>query len=110
MQARAAGGCKSGQGVGARHKASAPDTGAWIRPLALSFERLFLGTIRTVFNFLSQVIACRVMWQLLPRLAEILLGTDPSLSDHELLVWFPPAGISPRTPVLRVAELPTSCT
>lgn len=110
MQARAAEGCKSGQSVGARHKASAADARAWIRPLALSFERPFLGAIRTVFNFLSQVIACWMMWQLLPRLAEILLCTDPSLGDHELLVWFSPAGISSRTPVLGVVALPKPCT
>lgn len=98
--------------MGARHKASAADTGAWIELLALSFERLFRGggPIRIVFNFLSQVIACWVMWQLLPRLAEILLCTDPTLGDHELLAWFPAAGISTRTPVLGVAALPASCT
>lgn len=99
--------------MGARHKASAADTGAWIELLALSFERLFLGgggAIRIVFNFLSQVIACWVMWQLLLRLAEILLCADPTLGDHELLAWFPPAGISARTPVLGVAALPASCT
>lgn len=68
------------------------------------------GAIRIVFNFLSQVIACWVMWQLLPRLAEILLCADPTLGDHELLAWFPPAGISARTPVLGVAAFPASCT
>lgn len=99
--------------MGARHKASAAYTGAWIELLALSFERPFRGgggPIRIVFNFLSQVIACWVMWQLLLRLAEILLCADPTLGDHELLAWFPPAGISARTPVLGVAALPASCT
>lgn len=112
MQARPAGGCKPGQGVGARHKASAADAGAWIELWALSFGRPFGrgGAIRIVFNFLLQVIACWVMWQLLPRLAEILLCADPTLGDHELFAWFPPAGISARTPVLGVAALPASCT
>ena len=97
--------------MGARHKASAADTGAWIELLALSFRRPFgAGGILVVFNFLLQVIACWVMWQLLPRLAEILLCADPTLGDHELLAWFPPAGISARTPVLGVAALPASCT